>query len=100
MQVTRSGRHYPLASFVVWREDVLRQLTRMVVPFDCSCSVTVKYWRGDERRRDVPGMIDALWHVFELAKIVTDDKLFEEVHWIPMGLDRKNPRVEIDIKTR
>lgn len=65
--------------------------------FDKPCELEVKYWKGDERRRDVSGMLDALFHCFEKAGIVADDKLFVNVDWELMGLDRENPRVDVTI---
>ena|SRR3990167_574553 len=106
MQIARTGRHYPLKAWAEWRDNVVANLEVYVYqsgikfPINEPCRVEALYWKGDRRRRDVPGMMDALWHCLERAKIVTDDKLFEDVTWIMKGLDRKNPRVEIKIEMK
>ena len=105
MKITREGRHYPNKEFAKWRSSVISQISQAYNfsfkpkdVFDKPCRITVKYWRGDNRRRDIPGMADALWHCLERATVVLDDKLFEEVHWLPQELDIKNPRTEIVIE--
>ena len=96
MQITRSGRHYPLPAFAKWRDDVIRQIDHInVLTFDKPCSIQFSYWKGNLIKRDVPGMIDAIFHVLEKAKFITDDSLFVNVHWLDMGLDKKNPRLKI-----
>lgn len=96
--------HFPLKSFKVWRADTVGQILQQLndcgyhVPYDFPCKTTINYWRSDNRRRDVPGMIDALFHVFEKCGLVRDDSLFEEVHWIPRGMSKDSPRVEIWIE--
>ena len=103
--ITRTGRHYPHPEFVRWREDVCRQITSQwphlyygKIKIEIPCIVTISYWAGDKRRRDVPAMIDALWHVFERGAFVADDSLFKTVHWIDCGYDKTNPRVKIEIE--
>lgn len=100
MCVSRSGHHYPTRKWAEWRDMVVTQMVEQVFGyrFASPCRITLNYWKGDRRRRDVPGMEDAIWHCLERAGIVSDDKILEEVHWIIKGIDRKNPRVEIEIE--
>src|SRR4030042_571573 len=78
--ITRTGLRFPAKRFVEWRkkaiEEVLPQLSNIteVLPIDHTCNVTIEYRSADMRRRDVPGMIDALWHLLEKVGVVTDDK--------------------------
>lgn len=100
MQVTRTGRHFPLKSWAIWRDSVLAQIAvqkkeKMV---DVPATITLQYWKSDNRRRDVPGMIDAIFHCLERAGIVKDDSLFINVDWTSMGIS-ESPRVEILIRT-
>lgn len=106
VQITRSGHRYPLQAWALWRDGFIRQINdqwaknalreplRLCVP----CRVTVKYWSGDLRRRDVPGMIDALWSCLEKGRFVEDDSLLETVFWTHEGCDRKNPRAHVSIE--
>lgn len=55
----------------------------------------VAYYPGDLRRRDVPGMIDALFHCLEHGGFVKDDSLIKDVTWQTFPVDRANPRVNI-----
>lgn len=104
MLTTRTGRHYPNKVWAEWRDRVVRDInfsmSQHLQPFPIStpCRITFKYWKGDLRRRDVPGMIDAFFHCFEKAGTVIDDKLFTEVHWLDMGYDKKYPKVEMFIE--
>ena len=69
MGVTRQGRHFPLKAWAMWRDDVLMQIKGQIDPngvIMCSpYKIDITYYKGDLRRRDVPGMIDALFHCFE-----------------------------------
>ncbi len=96
------GRRYPLPAFKEWRDKTLSQLLPQWFaqgkPYVVSPSAAaIRYWAGDERKRDVPAMIDGLWHCLEHAGIVADDSLLEDVAWVKMGLDRERPRMEIEI---
>lgn len=101
MGVTRTGIHYPNPKFKAWRDSVLPQIPRVRMPKN-SLGIEVKYWNGDLRRRDVSGLLDAIFHCLELkqAGVIVDDSLIEEVHWLPMGLDRLAPRAEIRLWVR
>jgi Holliday junction resolvase RusA-like endonuclease len=102
MKTTRTGRHYPNPSWARWRDETVIQIadgdgwgeSAIAMP----CRVTVRYWSGDHRRRDVPGMIDALWHCLEHGGFVKDDALLETVFWVYEGYDKKNPRVQVVIE--
>lgn len=99
MQISRDGHHYPLKSFVIWRTSVLNQLRAIeqCAPIAYPCRIEFEYYRGDNRKRDVPGMMDALFHCFERSGLIEDDKLFVETHWFDKGLDREKPRVLVQI---
>lgn len=102
--ITRTGHRFPKPRFVEWRTEALRQISRQVIRqkfdkiIDSPVSVYINYYPSDRRRRDVPGIIDALWHVIEKAEIVTDDKLLGGTgHRTDFVQHEKstNPRVEI-----
>lgn len=100
MQITRTGRHYPLKAFSDWREVVMNQLQDQIpvkTTLEGPQNAYFTYHPGDLRRRDVPGMIDALFHVFERFGLVKDDAQFENVHWMTMPVNRSDPKVEVTI---
>ncbi len=97
--ITRTGHRYPLPSWAKWRDGVVQILRNLCIEtIHYPCKITIGYWRADERKRDLPGMIDALFHCFERAGIVQDDFQFKDLHWLNMGIDRKDPRVVIAIE--
>ena len=100
----RSGRHYPNKKFAAWRDRVVRDLRfyldqiKFTEPFDKPVSILVRYWKFDNRRRDVPALWDSLFHVCERANVVTDDWLFQDCYWISVKQDKEEPRVEVVIE--
>lgn len=86
MQITRTGRHYPTKRWAAWRDLQVQlvlytydahKLTRPLITTPCSAKIV--FTHADKRRRDVPGMLDALCHVLERAGVVKDDSLI--VNW-------------------
>lgn len=99
MIVTRSGRHFPKASWAKWRDDAVRsvkfQLPKSFKTITDPVNVRLTYVSGDNRRRDQPAILDAIWHVLEKAGVVSDDTLL----WVSessRGYDKNNPRTEIE----
>lgn len=60
-------------------------------------NATIEVFQGDMRWRDVPGMMDAIWHCLEYTSVLADDKWIRQVVWIEK-IDRENPRVCITLK--
>lgn len=98
--VSRYGHHYPNKSWAQWRDGIVGYLTKLqnLDRFENPCRLTIQYWYGDRRRRDIPGMVDALYHCLERSGILKDDSLVTELHWHPMGYDKANPRVTLKIE--
>ncbi|MDD5301550.1 MAG: hypothetical protein PHS14_00460, partial [Elusimicrobia bacterium] len=75
-----------------------------------------RYTPGDLIGRDVPGMMDALWHVLEWCPVhqkrqykkacragcslpfVVNDQLLVSPAWEELPLDRTHPRLELTIE--
>lgn len=76
--VTRTGRRYPNKLFAAWRDAqvavVRSQLPPGHEPIAWPCGVCIEYTPEDRRWRDVPAVIDAIWHVLEAAGVVADDR--------------------------
>ena len=104
MQMTRTGRHYPNPEWARYRDRVVRQLKEQVkgvyAPISVPCRVSISYWKGDLRKRDVPAILDSIWHCLERAEIIEDDCLIEDVDFSNIGLDREDPRVDIILETK
>lgn len=98
--VTRSGHRFPNKVYAAWRDKAVMQVKgqyRGKTCFTVPCFANIRYWKGDLRRRDVPAIMDGIWHVLERAGVVKDDCLLEDVQWESMPVDRKEPRVTIEI---
>jgi len=97
-------RKHPDRRFFTWRDDAMKQLLpqvmkwRSVLPLTAPTMMYVAYWPGDHRMRDRSGMLDALFHLFERALIIANDRLIEDPLWRTMPLDTKHPRVAIVLR--
>lgn len=104
--VTRSGHRFPAKRFKLWREDAFRQLEsvgNLQIPADWVPLVCVIYTPGDKRRRDVPGMVDALWHLMEKFGMVDDDARLTNLAWATNPVNKERAGVEViisDMKDR
>lgn len=100
---TRAGHVYPKKLFASWRDSFGQQFLLQKQPwshyFPLSEPVViwVTYVAGDARIRDVPGMEDALWHLFEWVGFVKNDTLLKGVVWRTAPRDRAIPGVEVEI---
>ena len=79
MTVCRNGAHIPKPGWKIWRDaavsEISRQLPHRWTPIAEPCCVRLEYFAGDKRRRDMPAIIDSIWHVLERAGFVKDDTL-------------------------
>lgn len=92
MGITRTGRHYARTPFKIWRDaavsGIQRQLPTGWIPIAGPVSVRLDYVAGDQRRRDMPAILDAIWHVLEKAGVVTDDTLL----WVTQSARSHDPK--------
>ena len=83
--VTRQGRHVPSRRFTEWRrqaaKEVLTQVTGTGKPLIGPCHLQVYYTPVDQRQRDVTGMLDALFHLFEYCGLIEHDGQIETLSW-------------------
>lgn len=100
--ITRTGMRFPKKSWAAWRDQavmqVRTQLPKGFKAFDENVTVGFCYVAGDKRRRDMPAIIDSVWHVLEKAGVVTDDELL----WVSVSnrtYDRANPGVWLALQT-
>lgn len=96
----RSGRHYPNRGFKEWRDSAMKQILGQVPrgfrTINYQCQISFSYTPADKRKRDMPGMCDAIFHVLERVGIISDDCLFVKVAWNPVI---GTPGVCIEIET-
>ncbi|MBI4395446.1 MAG: hypothetical protein HY548_00025 [Elusimicrobia bacterium] len=97
----RTGQHYPNKRFSAWRQAAWVQLrSQPKAHFNVPCRIQVDYWPGDRRRRDVPGMEDALCHILEYSQILKDDSLLQDWEWTTHEVSPTNPRVILRIEEK
>lgn len=96
--VTRSGNRFPSAAWAKWRADavqlVVNQLPENFRPFNAPVNIRLDYFAGDKRRRDMPAIVDSIFHVLEKAGVVTDDWHL----WVTessRGYDKDSPRAVV-----
>ena len=79
MTVCRNGAHIPKPGWKIWRDAAVSEISRQLPPcwnpIAKPCNVRLEYFAGDKRRRDIPVIIDSIWHVLERAGFVQDDTL-------------------------
>lgn len=107
MKITRTGKHYPDPLFVAWRDEACWQLKGQLkkveesLPIKDPVSITIDYIAGDRKIRDVPAILDALWHVLNKVGVVEDDSqlggLGCSVHFNFCGVDKNHPQVTMII---
>lgn len=77
---------YPNQRFTKWRKEAAVEIMQQKHtgprwPLKGQLSATISYCPMDCRLRDVPGMMDALWHLLEHCGIVEDDGQLQDVTW-------------------
>ena len=99
MVVTRTGLHFPRPEWATWRDQVVAliklQLPRYWVPISEPCGVFLEYVAGDKRRRDMPAIVDSIFHCLEKAGVVKDDALL----WVcksTRSYDKQNPMARME----
>ena len=99
MKVTRSGIHYPDPKFVAWRNDMFAQIKKQLPVIatinDKNLKWTFIYTPEDNRRRDTPAILDAVYHVLERSFIVRDDCLIKNLSFAELPVDKQNAGILI-----
>jgi len=103
VQVTRTGHRYPTKTFKDWSTKAMLQIWEQIGyaheirPYDEPLAMTLDYWPGDARVRDIPAIVDALLHVLEAAGVVTNDKWVRRMKYAQHEIDKDNPRVVLEL---
>jgi len=101
MGVTRTGIHYPKPEFVLWRANMMAQVesqrpTGFKAIDNAGFHWDFCYTPSDKRRRDIPALLDAVYHVLERTKIITDDYFIANLHFSTMPVSKENAGMIID----
>lgn len=105
IKITRTGRRYPDPLFVAWSADALRQIIIQIGPAHCRKPIDnfnyewfFTYTPEDNRRRDLPAILDAIFHVLENAGVVSDDRYIMNTHTKLCPVDKNYPAMIIEWK--
>lgn len=95
--ITRTGHRFPEKRFSNWRKAAIESIAPQILPFEDTAEVKmfVSYTPGDRIRRDVTGMMDAIFHLVEKVGIVTDDAKIKDVEWTTNPVQPHAPRCEV-----
>ena len=95
---TKTGKSYPKKLFADWRAEAIRQIRAQLpsgwTPIAVPVNVRIDYVAEDRRRRDMPAVLDAIFHCMERAGVVKDDTLL----WVTQSsrsYDKAEPGVTI-----
>ena len=93
---------YPDKRFEAWRSVAVNQIC-MALGMDREAitgpvSLIVDYVPGDLIKRDVDGMLSALFHVLVKAGLLVDDSQVKHVNWHEWPLDRQHPKCRVVIE--
>ena len=100
--VLRNGMHVPSKIFKQWRDTAIRQVV-LQRPYqfkpleDPSLLWTIEYTPSDRRRRDLPAIVDCLFHVIERTGFVVDDCIVKQVNYREMPVNKLSPGVVIKV---
>ena len=98
VQITRTGKRYPGKRFKAWRDEAMGKIPYPVTEFRGPVTMIVDYVPGDNIRRDVPGLLDALCHLIEKVGIVQDDAQVKCVQWTTFPVQPNRPRCTISVE--
>lgn len=100
---TRSGRSFPNNRYVEWENSSIQQVVsqakgRKVTEYPTGIVVTI--FNADLRRHDLDNQLNSLFDMLVKAGVLEDDnqKFIDNVHLYYGGLDRDNPRAEIELE--
>lgn len=99
---SRSGGRFvaPSKAYVDYETDCLRQINRPRSPISARVNVRCVYYMATRRKVDLANLIEATCDILVKAGMLEDDnsKIVAAHDGSRVELDRKNPRVEIEIE--
>lgn len=100
VQTTNTGRRYPNKVWAKWRDAAVREVVAQIPKgwraISEPTNIRMEYHAGDKRRRDMPAIIDAAFHVLEKSGFCLDDTYL----WVAestRSYDKQNPRLIITV---
>lgn len=93
---TRSGRSFPSSKYTAWHKDASNQISGAIKQINKD--VVLTFYMPDNRRCDLTNKAESVMDLLVDNSIFEDDawQITGEVRLIPGGIDKDNPRVEIE----
>jgi len=103
IQTTKSGHRYPNPSFERWAKSAyqqihLQQRQRPRFALTINLHILIDYWPGDRRTRDIPAIVDAVFHVLEKMDVVENDRQFKRCDFREHDMTKTDPRVRMTLQ--
>lgn len=94
---TRSGRSFPSAKYTTWHKDAVQQLSG-VSPIASGTPIIFTYYADSRRSGDLSNKWQSIEDTFTDCGIIEDDNWFilPDIHMKFGGVDKENPRAEIE----
>lgn len=94
---TRSGMSFPSKKHTIWHKDASQQLIG-VKPIPKQTPIVFTYYNDSMRSGDLSNKWQSIEDLFTDVGIIEDDNWFilSDIHMKFGGVDRENPRAEID----
>jgi len=93
---TNKGHWYKVAKLHKWEATCLEILKDHILPTEGLVGVSIAFFDGDKRKRDIDGRIKSILDLFTKAGLYQDDSLVVHLE-VWKKYDKENPRVEISI---
>ncbi len=97
---TRSGRSFPSSKYTAWHKDASIQLLKYKGTFPGhGIQVLIKFWFPDNRRCDLTNKAESIMDLLVDNEFLEDDcwQITGPVKLVCCGVDKDNPRVEIEL---
>ena len=92
---------FPNKRFKDWRnqasKEVLAQVSLHKKPLVGPLVCVADYVPQDQRRRDLPGLADAIWHLLEYTGLIEDDSQIVDLHWHSYKQDIAAPCLKVTL---
>jgi len=103
-RVQRGNRTFTMASeqYSEWEAEHVAQLKEAQIPaLIPPYEIVYRIFAPDKRASDITNKLEGINDSLVKAEILTDDNWFQlkKVEAVFMGIDRKNPRIEVEIKS-
>lgn len=105
MMVNRGGRSFliPSPEYKAWHEEQMWMIKKHAGLYNGDIdSITLEFYFPDNRKADMTNKAESVMDLLVDSGVIKDDawQIVDHLHLISRGIDKMNPRVEINISIR